>query len=139
MVLPIVPNPPTLLKKEFIHLVKVFFCVASRSSCSCLIRPFSKPCSTRAAIVKQEQRRPLVSLQITLKLHWVPYLSRLSKRQRGVIRSGWSHVRLHVGVYCAVVYVMLQTGRLYDYSYIAKLPPNAPSRCLLKSWHIQGH
>lgn len=61
--------PSTLLRKEFIHLVKVFFCVASRSSCSCLIRPFSNPCSTRAAIVRQEQWSPLVSLQITLELH----------------------------------------------------------------------
>lgn len=31
----------TLSRKEFIHFVKVFFCMASRSSCSALMRPCS--------------------------------------------------------------------------------------------------
>jgi len=31
----------TFSKKEFIHFVKVFFCMASRSSCSALMRPCS--------------------------------------------------------------------------------------------------
>lgn len=31
-----------LLRKELTHLVKVFFCIESRSSCKVFIRPFSK-------------------------------------------------------------------------------------------------
>ena len=41
----------TVSKKEFIHFVNVFFCIFSLSSCSCLMRPCSKPW-TGAAIAR---------------------------------------------------------------------------------------
>ena len=89
--------PHTYLAQKGIHPFGKSLLLRHLSSCSCLIQPFSKPCSTRAVIVKQEQWRPLVSLQITLKLHWVPQLEPFEQATKGR-DSKWVEPRLHVGV-----------------------------------------
>ena len=132
--------PPTYLAQKGIHpfgksllLRRLSFVLQLLDSA--LLEALLHSCGHREAEATEAACLAANHAQTTLGAPLEPFEQATKGRD-----SKWVEPRTpRVGVYCAVVYVDYICCRPDVCTTIAKLPPNALSRCLLKSWHIKSH